>query len=687
LKSWSSALVAASALVAGVVIAANHPQSPPLALLGFAAWALAAWRWPQAWLWAVPALLPAAGLAPWTGWQMVDEFDLLLLATLAAGHARLAHDGAAAWPRTALALLAVAVLGFVRGWLDAGGAALGWFDSYPDAGNSLRVARGVAYAALCAPLLAQAVDRDAAGCLRRWRSGLLAGLAIVTSVACYERAAYPGLFDFVQIYRTTALFWEMHVGGAAIDAYLALAIPCVAWALHEARSRRAWTLWALFALAVAYAALTTFSRGLYGAALVSLLACAALMWRHDSLRWASRLLAAVAGGLVYTALLAVAHAQWGYGAFVLALLMSIGLALWLRRPGWGWRRVAALGLTAVLLAEAVAVVGPDSFMRERFAARDPDLTSRWRHWQAALDLLDEPAKVLLGVGLGRAPAQYAASSRTHEWPGRARWQAARSADEPARLELAGPTSRGVLGGHFAITQRVALQAGGPWRLQLSARAAQPAQLRVELCERHLLYDGACQIVWLRWPATGSRWHSVGVPLGGPALADAAGRGGVLALSVATPARSVELSRVELRAPDGRQVLHNPDFSRQLAHWLPAAQEYFLPWHVDNLYLDWLVETGLLGLLLFALLVGGAVRGLSKAQAAGAAEVRRAVPFFTASLFAVLLVGGVSSIIDVPRVAFLLLAGLLLAARLGAATARAATGGELIDTVGSDRRAH
>jgi hypothetical protein len=42
------------------------------------------------------------------------------------------------------------------------------------------------------------------------------------------------------------------------------------------------------------------------------------------------------------------------------------------------------------------------------------------------------------------------------------------------------------------------------------------------------------------------------------------------------------------------------------------------------------------------------------------------PFLAASLIAVLLVGSVSSIIDAPRVAFLLLLTLLLAARVGRA---------------------
>jgi hypothetical protein len=657
LKSWSSVgstLVAAFALGGGALIAAHHPLDAGVALAGFAAWVACAWRWPHAWLFVVPALLPAASLAPWTGWQMVDEFDLLLLGALAAGHARLAWAGTGRWSGGALALLAVAATGLLRGWLDAGGGALDWFHSYPEAGNSLRVARSLVYAALCAPLLPAAWG-DGAGAARL-RGGMLAGLALVAAVCLWERWAYPGLLDFAQIYRTTALFWEMHVGGAAIDAYLAFAIPFLAWALHEAKSRTAWLGWALFALAVAYAALTTFSRGLYAAALLGLLALAAQLWRREVLHWIARLLAAVVGALLYGLLLAAVHERWGAAGVALALALSVAVGVALRRPGWGWRRYAALALAAGLLTEAVAVLGPGSFMRERWRYSDPDLTSRWDHWAQGLKAIDGPVDALLGIGLGRLPTHLAASGPAHEWSGTARWVAG----EPAHLHLGGPTTRRQRGGGFALTQRVALPPGGPWRVAVTARAKTPVELHVELCERHLLYDGRCQAARLNWTQRTAGWQSATVALDGSVFHHGAPwRGGVFTLSVVNAGGALELARVQLLAPDGRAVLRNARFERGLAHWVPSAQEYFLPWHVDNLYLEWLVETGLFGLAVFLGLCVQAARNLARA---GPATV--AVPYLAASLIAVLLVGSVSSIIDAPRVAFLLLLTLLLAARVG-----------------------
>jgi hypothetical protein len=650
-----SALVAALALGGGVFIAAHHPIDARVALLAFGAWVACAWRWPRAWLFVVPALLPAASLAPWTGWQMVDEFDLLLLGTLAAGHARLAQAGGGRWSAGAVALLAVALIGLLRGWLDAGGGALDWFHSYPDAGNSLRVARGLVYAALCAPLLPAAWgDGAGAAWLRR---GMLSGLAVVVGVCLWERWAYPGVLDFAQIYRTTALFWEMHVGGAAIDAYLAFAIPFVAWALHEAKARAAWLAWALFALALAYAALTTFSRGLYAATLVGLLVLGAAWWRREMLHWIARLLAAAAAVLAYGALLAAVHES--AGALGVALLLAASLvAAMVFGPAWGWRRYAALALAAGLLTEAVAVLGPGSFMRERWRYSDPDLTSRLAHWAEGLNAIDGAGDTLLGIGLGRLPTHYAASGPPHEWSGTLRWEEG----DPSFVRLGGPTTRRQRGGGFALTHRVALPPGGPWRVTVSARARTPVELLVALCERHLLYDGRCQSAWLNWSQPVEGWQTATVALGGPAFRAGAGRSGVLALSVVNAGGELQLAQVQLHAPDGRAMLSNPRFTAGLAHWLPSAQQYFLPWHIDNMYLEWMVETGLLGLAVFLALCVRAGRALLRSR-------QPAAPFLAACLISVLMVGAASSIIDAPRVAFLMLLALLLVPLLADAGGR------------------
>jgi O-antigen ligase len=96
------------------------------------------------------------------------------------------------------------------------------------------------------------------------------------------------------------------------------------------------------------------------------------------------------------------------------------------------------------------------------------------------------------------------------------------------------------------------------------------------------------------------------------------------------------------------LLENGQFSKGLAHWFPAAQSYFVPWHIDNLFLEVLVERGLAGLLLLAALMAYALWHL----AIGRARSLPLSPYLAASLCAALLVGLVSSFMDVPRVAFI-----------------------------------
>ena len=123
---------------------------------------------------------------------------------------------------------------------------------------------------------------------------------------------------------------------------------------------------------------------------------------------------------------------------------------------------------------------------------------------------------------------------------------------------------------------------------------------------------------------------------------------MFSLSVVNGGGAVELDNLQLETGDGRELIANGDFSRGMARWFPAAQYYFVPWHPDSLYLDWLVERGLAGLL----------SGLALVLYAVLQNLRR-IPFdpwlarcLLASLLGALLVGAVSSFMDVPRVAVL-----------------------------------
>lgn len=638
-------LPACGALATALVLAWHHPLWPLPALLGCALCSgLSAWR-QDLWLLALPVGAAALNFSPWTGWVAWDECDLLVLSTLGGAYARLglhtkalAPDAArrslpatvpqAPWPTGVRVLwagmAAAALLGLLRGGLDAAagspgvsasasGQSFDWFAGYTDAANSLRVAKSELYALLLLPLWPRGP-----GGLRPLARGLLAGLAVVVCAALWERLAFPGLWNFDAPYRSVALFWEMHVGGEAIDGYLALATPFAVWAVLRAQRPWAWVAAAVLALLTLYTVLTTFSRGVYGATLCALTLLALLL-----LRQGPRL--------------------------------------------QGWRAWAGAALALLLLAEVGLVAVGGGFLWQRMAATPQDLGSRMQHWRRGLATLRTPSDWLLGLGPGRLPAHYAATGPAGELSGWLRWQADAQASGSGSgrhfARLGGPATRQSLGGQFALAQRTGLGAWGPHALRLTLRVQGATELMAQWCQRWLLYDGRCQTALLHVEPGHTPWQTrlLALPDGAPqsqaaAAAVAAGaapwpvpRPTLFTLSVLNAGAVADIAQAQLLDAQGCTLLHNADFRQGLAHWQVAAQSYFLPWHIDSLVLELLIERGALGLLLFACLLGAALWRLTL----GAARQSALAPYQAAALLGALCVGATGSLLDAPRVALLL----------------------------------
>jgi hypothetical protein len=264
-----------------------------------------------------------------------------------------------------------------------------------------------------------------------------------------------------------------------------------------------------------------------------------------------------------------------------------------------------------------------------------------------------------GIGLGRLPARYDRDVPYGETPGRAVWQGT-AAGGHARIE--GPRSREELAGRHGLTQRVAPH--NRYTIRLDWRSDNATRLLVRVCESHLLYVRACQWTTLRSPGgDGLAWRSVEAPMRGPRLSAGpiawAPRQTVLTLSVLDAGASMDLDNVQLRGANAEPLLDNGDFARGFAHWLPAAQSYFVPWHIDNLYLELLIERGIVGAGVVLALVAVALR--SAVTTAGADD--EVAPFLSATVASMLTLGLLSSVQDVPRVALLFsLVVLLMLAR-------------------------
>ncbi|MCM8621243.1 MAG: hypothetical protein NFW16_05750 [Candidatus Accumulibacter sp.] len=638
----------------GAFIAQHHPLWPSSLNTILVVWCLAVYWYPYIWLFVLPALLPVAGFSAWTGWIGIDEFDLLVLGAAAGCHARMATGQLRSisqsklvtrqppepqrfagqsidtcrepeWTRQFgftqiwLGALAVSYLwATLRGLADAGGFSLGWFQGYEDPLNSLRIAKSFLLAMLLLPALRSQLQNGAALAGQCLAAGMASGLGGVGLAVIWERNGYPGLLDFSTPYRSTALFWEMHVGGAAIDAFLALAVPFAVYAVVHARTRWHWVVAACLAVVAGHACLTTFSRAVYLGVGVSLLV---LAWRLP-VPWLRRFRLARAIGPVATARVPEPEP---------------------------WRRWGGRLLVSVLILEVLTVLCLGDFMGSRVSAGERDLVGRLQHWQEGLSLLRTLPEWLLGRGLGRFPASYSQTIPGRAMPGRLQIV---EAGEGSHLRIFRLPHSARASGAFELLQRVpAFVAGSTYTLAMDLRAPHPAKLRVGLCHQHLLYAANCAQTGLTLSGKDEQWDHF-------TLTFTAGKDGsrgwppwlgFLSLRLEGGADFVDVDHLSLINANGHQLLDNGDFSSDMAHWFFAGRHYFLPWHVDSIFIETLIDQGAVGLLLLLGLLGLALANLLW----GRGREHVLAPYLLAALTGCLVVGMFSSVLDMPRSAFLL----------------------------------
>jgi hypothetical protein len=175
-------------------------------------------------------------------------------------------------------------------------------------------------------------------------------------------------------------------------------------------------------------------------------------------------------------------------------------------------------------------------------------------------------------------------------------------------------------------------------------------VHLELCEKHLLYNGGCLLKEIAIPATGDNWQTIRTPLDGAGLT-----GGhpfapqLLSFSISnrTEATLLEVRDVRLIEAGGDDLLVNGDFSHDMAHWFFTSDRNHLPWHLKNVFVHVLFDQGLFGLCVFVLMLAGGLWRL----AIGSARAHPLAPAIAGALVGFVMVGLFDSLVDVPRDAF------------------------------------
>ena len=768
--------IALGCAATGLAIAQAYPVRPMVMIALVIGWCVFAGVRLSIALPAMLALLPIVGLAPRTGWLTFEEFDLLILATSAGGYAGLALQTHASKLRTtrveptlsivSMALIALflasTVVALERGIVGAGGFRFDWFQGYDDPLNSLRIFKSFAWVVLILPLALNELRKP--GGFDRIGAGITIALGLGALAVLQERLAFTGLLDFSDDYRVTGSFWEMHVGGAALDGFLALTIP---FAIRETLRHAHWSRFVLGACVLAlaaYACLVTFSRGVYLAVPISLLLLVVLVFRQR-LRLDRRLLWSVlAKGAVFAILVAacgfvvfrgggyraviaafavlalaipidpvirrtrpsmwllavigaallgaagtvaahvlpkgpyvvftlvffvclaavvvaertrtsmaamIALAAWlwlaiaacvvarwwgGSGALhdcigVMVLLVVVAfIAAFLKRSIWPARRreqLATIGFAALVMG-SVAIFSGGAYMGGRFSSSRGDLDGRISHWTEGIARIKGMDQWLLGKGLGRFPASSLYDSLDAALTGN--YHLSRR-DGESFLSLSGPRIKYLgFGEFFRVSQRVDILPNAKYKLTIEARTASPITFHVEICEKQLLYNAGCAIADPVLAPGLDTWKTLIVPLDTPLLVSKwyAPKPVFFAIAVGNAGSGVEIRNMRLIGPGGVEVLANGDFSDRMAHWFSSSDKYHLPWHIKNLALDLLFDQGIFGLVLFTLLVGGALIR----TALGRARRHPDAPYVAAAIIGFTIVGAFDSLLDVPRVAFL-----------------------------------
>jgi VanZ family protein len=607
-RSIFASIIGAAAICLSIAAAFSTPLGVGWVLPTLLVYCGLLWWQPGLWLICLLALLPLLDLTEWSGRLFWTEYDTALLATLGISYLRLGSSlpSQSTLRRPARLLLSLFALSAAAS-LGIGLLPLIPFDdnafaSYTSSYNALRVAKGLLFAMALIPLLGLEWASPARAA-HRLATGMTLGLAGTVLYILWERATFPGLLNFETDYRITGPFPGMHVGGAYIEAFLTAALPFVA--LFAWQRQRLWA--------------TVFAVGLYGLGAYSVM---------------------------------VTFSRGGQAAFALStFIVLIGFArLSLHERA---RRFYKTGAVIVVTGVAIMITWPvfsGKYSQSRWADTGQDFGTRTAHWADALNIVRSRNASLFGLGLGAFPSAYYWNSKA----------ASRTATYGFVIEQGNSVLRLGSGDSLFFEQIVPVAPEQRYILSIDLRANAPnAGLAVSLCEKAILYSYTCSSLPVRIKGLAGEWTHYEAPMetrgfGPPGSRFA--RPVKLSLYNGLSGTVVDVDNVMLRDMHGNNMVQNSNFSAGMHHWFFSTDNY-LPWHVENLYLNLYFEQGWLGLILFLALIGYTVaRWLPRAWKQDALSLA-----LLASLTAFLAVGTLNSWADEPRLSFLfyllLLAGL------------------------------
>ena len=578
--------------------AASFPTQPVLLCLFLASCAAIVWQRPVLLLVILAASLPILDLAPWSGRFYLDEYDLLLLTTLAIGYVRTlpAQDvkpGKDILFSLASLLIALSfAIGAMRGLAHWQMPDANAFTNYYSPFNALRIGKGALWALLVYGLLrrfaAARIDTQ-----RPLAVGMVAGLALTVTVILWERLTFASLFDFASDYRVTGPFSSMHMGGAYIECFLAVAAPFLILLILQTGSGAGRVLGVILLLATTYALMVTFSRN-------------------------------------------------GYSAFGIALAIVLFFALF-KSGRRQQRSLIVVALGGAVLAVALPVF-TGQFAQGRIATVGSDYALRQAHWEDALNIRSPDwLTTLFGMGLGRYPESHYLLSR----------EGSHAGTYQLKTENGNTFLRLGAGEPIYVEQIVSISPHQNYVLKLNVRTSRPGeQISAGLCEKWLLTSSNCIHITLNPGVETRAWKSVEAPFASGALGNSpwyAEKPVKFALYNPREKYHLDIDNIRLETIGGENLLSNGDFSRDLDHWFFSADNH-LQWHAKSLSVAVLFDLGWFGLVALCLFSALAIQRAATRAWRGDLPAAAVLAAFCGFL----VVGLFDTLIDQPRFLFLFL---------------------------------
>ena len=581
--------------------AATFPAQPVVLSLFLLISAAIIWYRPAFLVAIIPASLPILDLAPWSGRFFFDEFDLVVLISLAIGYSRVSPITKKNQRTDILFVFATSLLvisftiGAIRGLTPWQMPDANAFSNYYSPFNALRVAKGALWAFLLYGLFGR-IAFTGHNVPRLFAFGMMTGVAGTVLVIIWERLTFPGLYNFGDVYRVTGPFSQMHVGGADIETYLTIGAPFLVMLFFAKVSLWVRIACVLLLLAATYSVMVTFSR--------------------------------------------VGYAGFGV-AFTLAVIAVIMNKSADRSSTWFKRIAAPLILLAAIFGIAMPIFY-SQFAQERMALVGADLNTRQNHWEDALRIRDSDwATTLLGMGIGRYPDTH--FWRSEEAKAAPYWLASEPENTFLRLGAGNPTY---------VEQLISPQAGNDYVVDLNVRSTKPnAQLTLSICEKWLLTSARCSAELVNFNGNGT-WQPVQMRIPSGDLGQGpwyAARPIKFSLYNTRSSVIVELDNIRMTGVAGNSLLANGDFSQKFDRWFFSVDND-LPWHIWSLPIQVLFDQGWLGLTAVGFFV---LLGLGKAgQQAWRGTTEAGV--FLAAGAGFVVIGTLDSLIDSPRLLLLFL---------------------------------